>query len=112
MSDSNYYKKENDQMAETLKNIESNQKDQNVYIPPKFRVKDPIAPASLHDHPMFTPTSRDYGMNPVTKETQVIRFPKSNTFSSGLVGRNYTDNSLNTSSDKKTFPYSSSSLSF
>ena len=109
------YKKKkviNDQMAATLKAIESKQTDNNVYIPPRFRVKDPITTDPVKDHLMFIPTSRDYGLNPQSKQTQVKRFPKSNKFSSGLIGKNYTNNSLNTSFDGDSFPSSSSSLSF
>ena len=98
-------------MKETLKSVESSQSNKNVYIPPRFRVKDPISSDQVKEHPMYTPTSRDYGLNPVTDQTKAKRFPKSNTFSSGLVGKNYTNNSLNTSADKGT-PIYSTSLSF
>eukprot|EP01084_Bolivina_argentea_P267461 453997_1 len=108
---SNYYKQKNAKMAETIKQVESCQKDKNIYIPPQYRVKDPICNKPVNDHPMFIPTSRDYGLNPVTKETQVNRFPKSNKFSSGLIGKNYTNNSLNTGIDPS-LTYSNSSLSF
>ena len=102
LSKDNYHKRQNEDMAATLKQIASAQADNNnVYIPPKYRVKDPISPESIKDNPTFIPTSRDYGNNPVTTQTQVKRFPKSNSFSSSLVGRNYSNSSLNTSIDKQ-----------
>ena len=105
---SDYYKKQNEAMAQKLKQIASTQ---DRYIPPRFRVEDPVITTSESDHPMFITTAKDYGLNPANKKTQVARFPKSNKFSRGLIGKNYTDNSLNTSSDKDS-TYASTSLSF
>ena len=100
ISSDNYCKKGNEKMAETVRNI-----------PPKYRARDPISPLPIQDNPLYIPTSRDYGINKVTKETQIRRFPKSNKFSSSLVGRNYSNSSLNTSIDKQSYRYSNS-LSF
>ena len=111
-SKDNYHKQQNENMAATLKQIAASQTgDNNVYIPPKYRVKDPIAAEPIKDNPTFIPTSRDYGSIPATKYIQVKRFPKSNSFSSSLVGRQYSNSSLNTSITKPS-QRSNISLSF
>ena len=114
MAEQDYKQKKaiNDKMAATLKAIEAKQTNHNVYIPPRFRVKDPIASEPVKEHLSFIPTSRDYGLNPQSEQTLVKRFPKSNKFSSGLIGKNYINNGLNTSFDGDSLPSSSSSLSF
>ena len=84
-------------------------KSKGEYIPPRFRVKDPLSNNTTIEHPMYTLTSSEYGKNKQTKATKHENtFTKPCKFTKLFVGGPFRDNSLNTSLNKYENDYSSS----